>query len=230
MSTQPLTSQLEAALRVTKAGAIALEIATDELCALDSVAGDGDHGLAMGTAAKAIRHRLANDPPPDLAGLIELLAREFGAVGGSMGALLSVAFEALGDQAAGTRGPLSAGQIADYLAATYEALSEFGGAKVGDKTIVDAVASAHAAAAAAAGRGASPAETLTTAAAGAHAGAESTAGMIARVGRASRLGERSRGSVDAGARSFALALTAVADAYSTADAYRTAGDSTGEST
>jgi dihydroxyacetone kinase len=49
--------------------------------------------------------------------------------------------------------------------------------------------------------------------------------MIARVGRASRLGERSRGSVDAGARSFALALAAVSDAYSTADAY-----STGEST
>lgn len=221
MSTPPMTSQLQSALRVTEAGAIALEVATDELCALDSVAGDGDHGLAMGTAAKAIRHRLANDPPLDLSGLIELLAHEFGAVGGSMGALLSVAFEALGDRAADARGPLSAGQIADYLAATCEALSEFGGAKVGDKTIVDAVASAHAAAATAAGRGASPAETLTAAAAGADAGAESTAGLIARVGRASRLGERSRGSVDAGARSFALALAAVADAYSTADAYRT---------
>ena len=226
-----MTSQLETALRVTKAGAVALEVATDELCALDSVAGDGDHGLAMGTAAKAIRYRLANDPPPDLAGLIGLLAREFGAVGGSMGALLSVAFEALGDRAAGASGPLSGAQVADYLAAVYEELSEFGGAKVGDKTIVDAVASAHAAAAATAGRGATTAETITAAAAGASAGAESTAGLIARVGRASRLGERSRGSVDAGARSFALALAAVADAYQTADAYGAAGTHrTGEST
>ena len=215
MSNQPTAGQLQTALRVTKAGAIALEVATDELCALDSVAGDGDHGLAMETAAKAIRHRLADDPPSSVADLIELLAGEFGAVGGSMGALLSVAFGALGDQAAGASGPLSAGQVADYLAAVYETLSEFGGAKVGDKTIVDAAAGAHGAAAAAAGCGASTSETLAAAAAGANAGAESTAGLIARVGRASRLGERSRGSVDAGARSFALALTAVADAYST---------------
>ena len=63
---------------------------------------------------------------------------------------------ALGDQAAAAGGPLSAGQVADYLAAVCEALSEFGGAKVGDKTIVDAVASAHAAAAAAAGPGPQP--------------------------------------------------------------------------
>lgn len=215
VSDQPMASQLQTALRVTRAGAAALEVAADELCALDSVAGDGDHGLAMEAAAKAIRHRLANDPPPDLASLIELLAGEFGAVGGSMGALLSVAFSALGDQAAGASGPLSAAEVTDYLAAVCEALSEFGGAKVGDKTIVDAVAAAHTAAAEAAARGAGAPETLAAAAAGASAGAESTAGLIARVGRASRLGERSRGSVDAGARSFALALTAVADAYST---------------
>lgn len=214
MSTQPMASPLQTALRVTEAGAIALEVATDELCALDSVAGDGDHGLAMGAAGKAIRHRLANDPPPDLAGLIGLLADEFGAVGGSMGALLSVAFSTLGDQVAGVGGPLSAGQVADYLAAVCQALSEFGGAKVGDKTIVDALASAQAAAAAAAARDLSASETLVAAAAGANAGAESTADLIARVGRASRLGERSRGSVDAGARSFALALTAIADEYS----------------
>src|SRR5579859_2105005 len=213
MSTQPMTSQLETALRVTKAGAIALEVATDELCALPIFAGDGDHGLAMGTAAKAIRYRLANDPPLDLAGLIELLAREFGAVGGSMGALLSVAFAALGDRAAGASGPLSAGQIADYLAAVYEALSEFGGAQVGDKTSSTPW------------RARTPMRPRPPAAGGANAGAESTAAMIARVGRASRLGERSRGSVDAGARSFALALAAVSDAYSTADAH-----STGEST
>jgi len=65
--------------------------------------------------------------------------------------------------------------------------------------------------------GASPAETLSAAATGANAGAESTANMVARVGRASRLGERSRGSVDAGARSFAVALSAIAQAYTTGD-------------
>jgi len=211
-------SQIAKALQVTKAGAIALEVATGELCALDSVAGDGDHGFAMGTAAKAIRHRLAHDPPSDVPGLLDLLAEQFGAVGGSMGALLSVAFSALEERAAADGGGALTGQaVADCLAAVLEALTEFGGAKPGDKTIVDAVAGAHAAAAAAASRGADAAQTLSAAAAGANAGAESTAGMVARIGRASRLGERSRGSVDAGARSCALVLTAVADAYISGD-------------
>jgi phosphoenolpyruvate---glycerone phosphotransferase subunit DhaL len=213
----PVTAGVEVALRMTEAGAIALEGATEELCALDSVAGDGDHGFAMQTAAKAIRRRLADAPPPDGRAIAGLLAAEFGAVGGSMGALLSVAFDALGEEAAGSDAPLSAGRVAAYLETVGAALSEFGGAKVGDKTIVDAVASAQAAAAAAAARGASPAEALSAAAAGANAGAESTANMVARVGRASRLGERSRGSVDAGARSFAVALSAIAQAYTTGE-------------
>jgi dihydroxyacetone kinase len=212
-----MTAQLDGALRVTKAGAIALEVATDELCALDSVAGDGDHGFAMGAAAKAIRQRLAHDPPSDVGSLMELLADRFAAVGGSMGALLSVAFSALGERAAAAGGVLSGQQVADYLEAVLDALTEFGGARPGDKTIVDAVASAHADAAVAAAGGASAAEVLSAAAAGANAGAESTAGMVARIGRASRHGERSRGSIDAGARSFALVLTAVADTYVTGE-------------
>jgi phosphoenolpyruvate---glycerone phosphotransferase subunit DhaL len=213
----PVTSEAEVALRMTEAGAIALESAAEELCALDSVAGDGDHGFAMAAAAKAIRRRLTEDPPPTARAIAGILAAEFSAVGGSMGALLSVAFDALGDEAAASDAALSARQVAACLETVCAALTEFGGAKVGDKTIVDAVAGAQAAAAAAAARGASPAEALSAAAAGANAGADSTAGMVARVGRASRLGERSRGSVDAGARSFALALSAIAQAYTTGD-------------
>jgi phosphoenolpyruvate---glycerone phosphotransferase subunit DhaL len=208
---------MQVALRLTEAGANALESATGELCELDSVAGDGDHGLAMAAASKAIRRRLAENPPPDPGALIEILAAEFGAVGGSMGALLSVAFDALGDADVTLDIPLSADRVADYLRIVCAALSEFGGAKVGDKTIIDAAASAQAAAAAAADQGAAVAETLIAAANGANAGAESTAGMVAQIGRASRLGERSRGSVDAGARSFALVLTAIAQAYAPGD-------------
>lgn len=206
---------MDAALRVTEAGATALKQATAELCELDAVAGDGDHGFAMRAAATSVLHRLADDPPADPAALLALLAAEFGAVGGSMGALLSVAFDALEEKVAGAGAPLSARQVADYLQTVCAALSEFGGAKAGDKTIVDAVAGAQAAAAAAAGRQAAPGQALSAAAAGAMAGAESTAAMAARVGRASRLGERSRGSVDAGARSFALVLAAIAAAYGT---------------
>jgi dihydroxyacetone kinase len=212
-----MTDGAAVALRMAEAGATALEDATEELCALDSVAGDGDHGFAMQAAAKAIRKRLAEDSPADARAVAALLAAQFGAVGGSMGALLSVAFDALGDEAARSDGPLSAAQVAACLETVCAALTEFGGASVGDKTIVDAVASAQAAAAEAAARGDGPAQALSAAAAGANAGAESTANLVARVGRASRLGERSRGSVDAGARSFAVALSAIAQAYTTGD-------------
>lgn len=208
-----MTPGMTVLLRVTDAAAVALEDAAEELCALDSVAGDGDHGLAMNTAAKAIQRDLAADPPTDVGSVIELLATEFGAVGGSMGALLSVMFDALGEAVILSGAPLTAADVAAYLRIANESIADFGGAKVGDKTIVDAMAGAQIAAARCAERGASVSAALSAAAEGASAAAEGTADMVARIGRASRLGERSRGAIDAGARSFALVLTAVAGAY-----------------
>ena len=208
-----MTPGMKVLLRVTDAAAVALAGAAEELCALDSVAGDGDHGLAMNTAAKAIQRDLVADPPANVASMIELLATEFGAVGGSMGALLSVMFDALGEAVVLSGSALTAADVAAYLTISNDAIADFGGAKVGDKTIVDAMAGAQIAATRCAERGASVSAALSAAAEGASAAAEGTAGMVARIGRASRLGERSRGAMDAGARSFALVLTAVAEAY-----------------
>jgi dihydroxyacetone kinase len=99
------------------------------------------------------------------------------------------------------------------LAAAEDAVTSFAGAKPGDKTVVDAIAAARTAAEEGVRLGESTSLTLSRAAAGAREGAAATATMIARLGRASRLGERSRGSVDPGAKSFAIALDALADSY-----------------
>jgi dihydroxyacetone kinase-like protein len=201
-------------VRVVTAAATSLQAAVGELGELDSVAGDGDHGIAMETATTRILSRLDSDQPSDVAALLELLGAEFSAVGGSMGALLSVVFADLGDALPTDSRELDAAAVVRYLTVTRDALTELGGAKPGDKTIVDAVAGAQDAASSAQALTDSAAEAIVAAAHGAQTGAASTADMVARIGRASRLGERSRGSVDAGARSFALVMSAIADVYS----------------
>jgi dihydroxyacetone kinase-like protein len=84
-----------------------------------------------------------------------------------------------------------------------------GHAKAGDKTILDALDPAVAALRRAGAAGLDLDDALSAAAAAARGGAESTAAMIASVGRASRLGERGRGLADPGASSFALIMEAI---------------------
>jgi phosphoenolpyruvate---glycerone phosphotransferase subunit DhaL len=92
------------------------------------------------------------------------------------------------------------------LQAALVGLEELGGAKVGDKTIMDALIPAQEAYAAAVGQGASLPEALQRMAAAAEHGKESTRDLVAKIGRSARLGERSRGVLDAGATSGALIL------------------------
>ncbi len=207
------TDGLSVAERAVVAAALALEAACDELCWLDSVAGDGNHGLTMATAAKSIRAAISDRPPADLAALLATSAEKLAAVGGAMGALSYVLVQAVGEAVAGRVGQFSALEIARLLAVAEDSVSAFGGAQRGDKTIVDAIAGARDAAEETSRLGRSVTETLLAAAEGARKGAESTAELVARIGRASRLGERSKGTVDAGARSFAIALGALADTY-----------------
>ena len=86
-----------------------------------------------------------------------------------------------------------------------------GSAKVGDKTLLDALVPARDAFdAATGGRASRSPQALAAMAAAAERGRDSTKDMVAKVGRASRLGERSRGVLDAGATSCALLLGTMA--------------------
>jgi dihydroxyacetone kinase-like protein len=199
--------------RAVMSAADALESACDELCRLDAAAGDGDHGLSMAAAAKAIRSDLTSQEPANLAELIATTAKRFSAVGGTMGALCCVLIEAVGQAVSVETAPFSAAQLAHLLAVGEAALTAFGGAKRGDKTIIDAIAPARDAAEKCAQQKLPPIPALLAAGAAAQEGAISTAGIIAQVGRASRLGERSLGVVDPGAMSFAIALNALVHSY-----------------
>ena len=147
------------------------------------------------------------------AGVVAAIASYFAAVGGSMGALCSVLFEEVGRAVVDMDAPFSTEQFVYLLTIAEKAVSEFGGAKRGDKTIIDAIGTARDAAEKCAQEELRPVDALTAAAAAARQGAMATAGMIAQIGRASRLGVRSLGAVDPGAMSVAIVLDALARSY-----------------
>ncbi|MCA9862163.1 MAG: DAK2 domain-containing protein, partial [Thermomicrobiales bacterium] len=106
-----------------------------------------------------------------------------------------------------------AAAMARAIAAATETLQRMGGAQAGDKTMLDTLIPFSKALAAAANEDASVSVAWAAALPAAAAGMLSTVDMISRRGRASRLGERSRGTQDAGATSMYYVLQAFGDAF-----------------
>ena len=100
------------------------------------------------------------------------------------------------------------------LRAGEAAIVDLGEAKVGDKTLIDVLTPARLAFEQAASSGSDFATCLAALRTAAADGLEATRDMVARLGRASRLGERSRGVLDAGAASSELILRTLADGLS----------------
>ena len=196
------------------AAAGAIEAARDELCRLDAAAGDGDHGVTMALAARAVRKALDDSPDAAGADLLTKVAMALGSVGGASGPIYSSATLAVAAKMrAGEREPVVLAEAAE------SAIAKLGGAKPGDKTILDAL---HPAVEALRAGG-----DVRAAASAAREGAEATAQMVATVGRAGRLGERSRGLADPGATSLAIILEALVHAAAAGDDEQLAGDERG---
>jgi dihydroxyacetone kinase len=175
---------------------------------IDRVAGDGDHGAGMrrGSAGAA---RAAQDAAGLGAGVgtvLGLAARAWAdAAGGASGALWGAGLTAAG-RLVGDRDAPDAGVVVLAARAFADEIMTRGGARVGDKTMVDAVVpfvdalERHVAAGFGLGRAW---QAAAVEAAGAAAG---TADFAAKVGRARTHGEGSLGTPDAGATSFALVV------------------------
>jgi dihydroxyacetone kinase-like protein len=180
------------------------------LSEIDGAIGDGDHGINMSKGFTAAGERLAASPPAGLGAALGVLGQTLvDGVGGSMGPLYGNFFLALSG-ALGERELVDAPAFSAMLGAGLAAIQEIGSAKVGDKTLLDALVPARDAFEAAIETGKPFAEALSEMAAAADRGRDSTRDMVARVGRASRLGDRSRGVLDAGATSCALLLGTMA--------------------
>lgn len=197
------------------AAADAVEAASDELCRLDAAAGDGDHGVTMALGARAVRTRLAGSPAATGPDLVTQAALGMGSIGGAIGplwasGLLKVALAMRAPGIAG--GEPSVASLRAIGEAFEGAIVALGHATRGDKTILDAIGPAVDALRAAESAGRTLDEAVGDAIRAADEGARSTAALVATLGRASRLGERSRGTADPGASSFALIVAALAGA------------------
>jgi dihydroxyacetone kinase-like protein len=192
----------------------AVEASRDELCRLDAGAGDGDHGVTMALAARAVRQALAAPPPASDQDLVTKIALAMGSVGGACGPIYASGLLAIAKTMQGRPdGSLTVAEMVDFAEAAEGAISALGHARPGDKTILDALDPVVRALQDAQGSGQSIGDALTAAAGAARDGTAATAAMIASAGRASRLGERSRGLADPGASSLALIMDALASTY-----------------
>jgi dihydroxyacetone kinase len=177
----------------------ALQESREDLDALDAKVGDGDTGSTFASAARRIAAELDALPlavPADLcARLSQLISTS---MGGSSGVLLSIAFASLSaDLALGSPpGPA--------LSRAIQAIQQYGGASLGDRTMLDALIPAT--------RALATTGSLVQAASAAAEGAESTADMpVARAGRSSYVGaEHLTGTRDPGAAAIAVIFSAMA--------------------
>jgi len=177
---------------------------------IDGLIGDGDHGVNMAKGFSLAAERLRGEVRPlstALATVGEVLMTE---IGGSMGPLYGVMFSGFADALDGVE-DIDAQVFERMLRNGFEEVQSIGNAKVGDKTLIDTFAPALEAFSAATAKGESFAAALKALVVAAEKGRNSTIDLVAKIGRASRLGERSRGVLDPGATSCAIILQTFAE-------------------
>lgn len=188
----------------------AMIAAEPKLTQLDSVTGDGDLGTSMVRGAEAIL-ALPKTSFGDVSdGLMAMANAMRKAIGGSSGPFYATGLMRASRHLAGIEQP-TARQMAEAFTAAVAAVSELGGAKPGDRTMIDALHPAAETFRDKLAAGASTEEAWRSATAAGVAGAEATASMMPRLGRASYLGERAVGHPDAGAVAVSLWLEAISN-------------------
>lgn len=182
---------------LTKCCNIMISLEAD-LNALDAKSGDGDTGSTLSGAARALIGAMDQLPLADHTQLYRAIGLELSqTMGGSSGVLLAIFFAAAGDAAS------SGLTMRDALQAGLERMQEIGGAKPGDRTMIDALHPALAVLD----------QGLAAATAAARKGADHTATLrIAKAGRASYVNaDKLSGHIDPGAEAVARLFEALND-------------------
>lgn len=177
---------------------------------VDGLIGDGDHGMNMNKGFSVFEDRFKDEDFGFSEGLDELGMILLNEIGGSMGPIYGTIFMDMAE-AGEDLDDIGLEDFANMLAAGLSGLQGIVEAQVGDKTLVDTLSPAVDVLKAGAEAGKDFKETLVEMKAAAEAGRDSTKDLVAKFGRSSRLGERSRGVLDAGATSCCIILIAMAD-------------------
>ena len=187
-------------------------------CELDAHAGDGDFGMSVAKGFKQLKREWAEltsaTSMSEFLSNCSIIIMEH--CGGASGPIWGSAFRAAGKAIEGKES-LTVSEFANMLQAAVRGIQTTGersfgrGAVVGDKTLIDAFLPCADAWVEASNNGVTFAESFTLGAAAAVQGAESTKQIVARMGRAGTVGERSLGYPDAGAHGLGVIFTALAE-------------------
>jgi dihydroxyacetone kinase phosphoprotein-dependent L subunit len=180
---------------------------------LDAVVGDGDFGYSMARGFELVIQDWDGFDRTDIGTFLKKIAVVITSrIGGTSGPIWGTAFLRAG-ASAGTATKLEPGQVVAMLRAAIEGIKARGHSDVGDKTLLDAVVPAVDTIEEHIGLGDDTAAILRAAAVTARERAEATRSMQAMRGRAAYTGERSIGTLDAGAVAVAVMLEALADSW-----------------
>jgi len=174
------------------------------LSELDSFGGDGDHGITMLRAMENLRNSVNGSQTGQIKTLLTDVAwAVMGTDGGATGPLFGSFFMGMSDGVT-SEDPLDAAALAGMFEAGINCLCKQTKARIGDKTVIDALAPAVQEARRAADEGLGVAEMLKQAADAAGKGADSTKDLKPRLGRARNAVQQSLGHEDPGAVSVSL--------------------------
>lgn len=178
---------------------------------IDGLIGDGDHGVNMNKGFSIFEERFKDKDFTLTEGLDELGTILLTEIGGSMGPIYGTIFMDMAE-AGNTLENISLQDFANMMEAGLDGLSQIIEAKVGDKTLVDTLAPSTISLKNSAEKNIDFKEALSEMVKAAEKGKDSTKELVAKYGRSSRLGERSKGVLDAGATSCCILLTAMSNA------------------
>ena len=194
---EPIPSKNDTTRQVIENVADLLIASEGKLNELDAKSGDGDTGSTLATAARALKSGLDRMPLADLTQRVPALGNELSqTMGGSSGVILAIYFNAAGDACA------NGVPVQQALMDGLKRVSDVGGAEVGDRTMIDALAPALTALP----------DGIAAAAAAAREGADGTAKIHrAKAGRAAYVPEENlKGHNDPGAEAVALLFGSLA--------------------
>ena len=171
--------------------------------------GDGDHGIGMQRGMTAVLEKLESDSFADIKSIFNASGMAMmSSMGGASGALFGTLFRS-GAKALDGKLAIDSSSLSDFLVAANEGVQARGGASPGDKTKIDALDPA--ANESLQSKELPINEALGAVASAAESGRDQSKDMVATMGRAKTLGEKSVGHPDAGACSIAIIFRAMAE-------------------
>jgi len=180
------------------------------LSEIDGAIGDGDHGINMAKGFTLCANAIKGQDLSLSEGFDSISDALMEGIGGSMGPLYGSFFFGMA-QSIRDKAQLNKQDFHAMLAQGLTELRDISDAQPGDKCLMDTLCPAIDAFGVAITQGQNFSQALDTLKKAAQDGRDSTRDLVAKIGRASRLGERSRGVLDAGATSCCLLLTQLSE-------------------